>query len=267
MLTRTTNRGLIVGIVALAAFASCHIPTATAEDAGKQIYYVDFRARTAATFGHAFIWYGRLDRKAVDVAGLHPATDNPIPYMIGQILPVPSETGASYGDLDEGYLLASYRVTMTEAQAKPVFAYIKHMQATNPLWNNSIYNCVSFIQDIARFMGLKVPNEHAIMPDEWVDKLRALNGGRENQLISLSQILSGTAPKYAIAPRPAGTKSAAAPKSAGAPKSAAAPKPEATPKSAAAPKPKASAQAPKVAEAPKPDATKPAERWSSAVVY
>jgi hypothetical protein len=241
MLTRTTNRGLIVGIVALAVSASCHVPTATAEDAGgKQIYYVDFRARTAATFGHAFIWFGRLDRKAVDVAGLHPATDNPIPYMIGQILPVPSETGASYGDLDEGYLLASYRVTMTEAQAKPVFAEIKRMQASTPLWNNSIYNCVSFIQDIARFMGLKVPNEHAIMPDEWVDKLRALNGGRENQLVSLSQILAGTVPKYAVAPKPAaGSKSAVAPKS------------TAAPKSAAGPKPKAAAEAPKVAEAPK----------------
>jgi hypothetical protein len=195
MLTRTTNRGLIVGIVALAASASCHVPTATAQEAGgKAIYYVDFRARTAATFGHAFVWYGRMDRKAVDVAGLHPATDNPIPYMIGQILPVPSETGASYGDLDEGYLLASYRVGMTEAQARPVFAQIKHMQATTPLWNNSIYNCVSFIQDIARFMGLKVPNEHAIMPDEWVNKLRRLNGGRENQVVYLSNILAGTVP-------------------------------------------------------------------------
>jgi len=146
---------------------------------------------------------------------------------------------------------------MTEAQAKPVFAYIKHMQATNPLWNNSIYNCVSFIQDIARFMGLKVPNEHAIMPDEWVDKLRALNGGRENQLISLSQILSGTAPKYAIAPRPAGTKSAAAAKPAAEAKSAAAKpaaaKPAAEAKSAAA-KPAAAKPA-----AAKPAAAKPAE--------
>jgi hypothetical protein len=125
------------------------------------------------------------------------------------------------------------------------------MQASTPLWNNSIYNCVSFIQDIARFMGLKVPNEHAVMPDEWVDKLRALNGGRENQLVSLSQILAGTVPKYAVAPKPAaGSKSAAAPKS------------TAAPKSAAGPKPKAAAEAPKVAEAPR-----PVERWSSAVSY
>ena len=215
MRTRMTNRGLIAGIVALAAVASCHVPAATAqepgvkpESGGKAIYYVDFRARTAATYGHAFVWFGRMDRKQVEVAGLHPATDNPIPYLIGQILPVPSETGKSYGDLDEAYLTASYRVVMTEAQAKPVFAYIKHLQESSPVWNATVYNCVSFIQDIARNMGLKVPNEHVVMPDEWVNKLRRLNGGRENQVVALSQILAGSAPK-AAEPKTAETKPAA----------------------------------------------------------
>lgn len=204
MRTGMNHRGLIVGIVALAAVASCHVPAATAQESGakqdagvKAIYYVDFRARTAATYGHAFVWFGRMDRKQVEVAGLHPASDSPIPYIIGQIFPVPSETGKSYGDLDEAYLTASYRVVMTEAQAKPVFAYIKHLQASSPLWNATLYNCVSFIQDIARYMGLKVSGEHVIMPDEWVNKLRRLNGGRENQVVALSQILAGSAPKAA----------------------------------------------------------------------
>ena len=204
MRTGMNHRGVIVGIVALAAVASCHVPAATAQESGvkqdtggKAIYYVDFRARTAATYGHAFVWFGRMDRKQVEVAGLHPASDSPIPYIIGQIFPVPSETGKSYGDLDEAYLTGSYRVVMTEAQAKPVFAYIKHLQESSPLWNATVYNCVSFIQDIARYMGLKVPGEHVIMPDEWVNKLRRLNGGRENQVIALSQILAGSAPKAA----------------------------------------------------------------------
>jgi hypothetical protein len=211
MRTGTNHRGLIVGIVALAAAASCHVPAATAQETGvkpeasvkpqeagaKAIYYVDFRARTAATYGHAFVWFGRMDRKQVEVAGLHPASESPIPYIIGQIFPVPSETGKSYGDLDEAYLTGSYRVVMTEAQAKPVFAYIKRLQESSPLWNATVYNCVSFIQDIARFMGLKVPNEHVIMPDEWVNKLRRLNGGRENQVVALSNILAGSVPKTA----------------------------------------------------------------------
>src|SRR5262249_34626610 len=98
---------------------------------------------------------------------------------------------------------------MTEAQAKPVFAYIKHLQESSPVWNATVYNCVSFIQDIARNMGLKVPNEHVVMPDEWVNKLRRLNGGRENQVVALSQILAGSAPK-AGEPKTAETKPAAA---------------------------------------------------------
>jgi len=110
---------------------------------------------------------------------------------------VPSETGKSYGDLDDDYLTASYRVYMNEAEAQRVFAYIKHLQSSSPLWNAATYNCVAFIQDIARYMGLKVPGEHVIMPDEWVNKLRRLNGGRENQVIALSQILAGSAPKAA----------------------------------------------------------------------
>jgi hypothetical protein len=94
------------------------------------------------------------------------------------VLPVLAETGKSYGDLDEEYLTASYRVYMDEAQAKEVFAYIKHLQATSPVWNAATWNCVAFIQTIASHMGLRVPGNHLLYPEEWVNRLRALNGGR-----------------------------------------------------------------------------------------
>ena len=152
-------------------------PSAAGAPAHKPMYYVDFRARTAQSYGHAFTWYGRSDQKKVEVAGLHPASDSVVPYMLGHVVPVPSETGASYGDLDPQYLTASYRVFMDEAQAKRVFGYIKHLQATSPLWNAATYNCVAFIQDIARYMGLRVPGNHLLYPEEWVNQLRALNGG------------------------------------------------------------------------------------------
>jgi hypothetical protein len=149
----------------------------TAERA-RALYYVDFRARTAASYGHAFVWYGRTNQRAVEVAGLHPATESVIPYIVGHVLPVISETGASYGDLDPQYLTASYRVHMTEPEAKEVFAYIKRLQATSPLWNAATYNCVAFIQDIARHMGLQVPGNHLLYPEDWVNSLKKLNGGR-----------------------------------------------------------------------------------------
>ncbi len=188
---RTKGRGLAfrVGLCAVALAAGLQIQAASAQDkaaatptsakpqtATRGVYYVDFRARTAASYGHAFVWYGRADQKQIEVAGLHPASESVIPYIIGHVLPVPSETGKSYGDLDDEYLTASYRIYMNEAEAQRVFAYIKRLQSTSPLWNAATYNCVAFIQDIARYMGLKVPGNHLLYPEDWVNRLKELNG-------------------------------------------------------------------------------------------
>jgi hypothetical protein len=147
-------------------------------------YFVDFRARTAASYGHAFLWYGRLkeDGKvgAVEVAGLHPATDSVVPYILGHLIPVPSETGKSYGDLDEQYLTASYRVYLTDAQARSVFAYIKQKQASSPVWQAGTVNCTGFIADVASYMGLRTPALPTLMyPEDLVKAIKRLNGGRQ----------------------------------------------------------------------------------------
>jgi hypothetical protein len=152
---------------------------------GKGPYYVDFRARTAATYGHAFVWFGRTGEKQVEVAGLHPAGDEG-PYMLGHLTFVPSETGASYGDLDVQYLTASYRVYMNEPDARKVFAYIKHLQATSPLWNAETTNCTFFIGEIASYMGLKVPF-HLQKPEAYVNALRDANGGRQRAQLAADQ--------------------------------------------------------------------------------
>jgi hypothetical protein len=149
-------------------------PKAAPRTGGK--YYVDFRARTAASYGHAFVWYGRVGERAVEVAGLHPATESIIPYILGHIVPVPSETGASYGDLDEDYVTASYRVILSEADARNVFAYIKQLQKTSPYWHASTHNCVAFIGYIAQYMGLQVPASTLLYPETWVKGLIELNG-------------------------------------------------------------------------------------------
>jgi hypothetical protein len=148
-------------------------------------YYVDFRARTAATYGHAFVWYGKTSEKAIEVAGLAPAGDE-LPYILGHVMFVPSTTGATYGDLDEQYLTASYRVYLNEADAKKVFAYIKHLQETSPLWNAETANCTAFLGRIASFMGLKAPF-HLLLPEEYVNQLRELNGGRKTVQLDANQ--------------------------------------------------------------------------------
>ena len=145
-------------------------------------YYVDFRARTAASWGHAFVWFGKTSEREVEVAGLTPAGDT-LAYVLGHLTWVPSETGASYGDLDPQYLTASYRVYLNEADAKTVFAYIKKLQASSPVWNAESSNCTSFIGSIADFMGLKVPLRWQ-RPEDYVNALKAMNSGR--QMVHLS---------------------------------------------------------------------------------
>nr|WP_249154485.1 hypothetical protein [Bradyrhizobium manausense] len=150
--------------------------------AKKGPYYVDFRARTAASWGHAFVWYGKTSERAVEVAGLTPKGDT-LSYVLGHLTWVPSETGASYGDLDPEYLTASYRVYLNEADAKRVFAYIKKLQASSPVWNAETTNCTGFIGDIAEYMGLKVPYRWQ-RPENFVNSLKEINGGR--QMVRLS---------------------------------------------------------------------------------
>jgi hypothetical protein len=146
-------------------------------------YYVDFRARTAASWGHAFVWYGKTSERAVEVAGLTPAGDVK-EYILGYFTWVPSETGASYGDLDPDYLTAHYKVYLSEADAKRVFAYIKHLKENSPVWNAETTNCNSFVGDIAEFMGLKTPSRW-IRPENYINELKALNNGK--QLVRLSE--------------------------------------------------------------------------------
>jgi len=145
-------------------------------------YYVDFRARTAASWGHAFVWFGKTSEREVEVAGLTPAGDT-VAYVLGHVTWVPSETGASYGDLDPQYLTASYRVYLNEPDAKRVFAYIKKLQTSSPVWNAETANCTSFIGSIANFMGLKVPLRWQ-RPEDYVSSLKAMNGG--SQIVHLS---------------------------------------------------------------------------------
>ena len=158
------------------ALVSSEAPSARSIRSAKGPYYVDFRARTAASWGHAFVWYGKTSERQVEVAGLTPAGDT-TEYVLGYFTWVPSETGASYGDLDPQYLTASYRVYLNEADAKRVFAYIKKLQASSPVWNAETANCTGFIGNIAEFMGLKTPSRWT-RPEDYVNKLKEINGGR-----------------------------------------------------------------------------------------
>ena len=142
-------------------------------------YFVEFRSRGAQSFGHTFVFYGRLGPgnrfASYSVAGLHPAGEDPSTYMQGLWAPVPAETGVSWGDLDEQYLTARFCVTLTEAEYKKTVAYIRELQATKKTWHGTTYNCNSFGADIAKFVGLDTPNPNMYLPDKFINRLAESN--------------------------------------------------------------------------------------------
>jgi len=143
-------------------------------------YFVEFRSRTAASYGHSFLLHGRLGAPGkfakFEVAGLHPKGYEPEVYMQGHVMPVPAETGASWGDLDEQYLTARYCVVLSEAEYKRTAAYIRRLQATSKEWYAPVNNCNSFIGDVARHMGLLAPPTPILLPEHFVTLIRELNG-------------------------------------------------------------------------------------------
>lgn len=145
-------------------------------------YYIEFRARYALSYGHTFVAFGRTDGRgrirSIEVAGLHPAGDSPVPWMFGHVVAVPSETGPSDGDLDERYVAARYRIDLTADEYRRVVAFIRQLQANSPMWHAVLYNCNSFVADIARFMGLQAPGSNLLMPPEFINTMKELNGDR-----------------------------------------------------------------------------------------
>ncbi len=156
-------------------------------------YFIEFRGRAAANYGHMYVLYGRVNARdeivSSRIAGLHPAGDandcyncSLFNWTVGHLVPVPAETGASDGDLEEKYVTARYRVWLTAAQFNDVDAYIRKLQADNPTWNALFNNCVGFGRSIAVHMGLKVPAMLWEEPKDFVEGLRKENGLEAEQL-------------------------------------------------------------------------------------
>jgi hypothetical protein len=147
-------------------------------------YFIEFRSRSALSYGHTFLVFGKLNSKgevgqikADQVAGLSPFTENPWPWMIGHVVPVPAATGATDGDTEDIYITARFRVLLTKAEYDDDVAFIKKLQHDSPLWDAVFYNCNAWVGLVAAHMGLKVPSTSLIYPQDYIETLGKINGG------------------------------------------------------------------------------------------
>jgi hypothetical protein len=159
-------------------------------------YFVEFRARNAASYGHVYVMFGEVNARheiiKSEIAGLFPAGDargcencSIYNWTIGHVLPVPSEIGASDGDLEEQYVLARFRLWVDADQYKRLSAYIKERKAEKGPWNALFANCVSFGRDVANVLNLNIPPKVAmgfVYPQGFVEALREANGVKHGQL-------------------------------------------------------------------------------------
>jgi hypothetical protein len=159
-------------------------------------YFVEFRARNAASYGHMYVMFGEVNARheiiKSAIAGLFPAGDaqdcencSIYNWTIGHVLPVPSEIGASDGDLEEQYILARFRIWIDADQYKRLIGYIDERKAHKGPWNAFFANCVIFGRDIASFLNVKMPPLAAIallFPKDMVEAIRDANGIRHEQM-------------------------------------------------------------------------------------
>ncbi|MGA3310999.1 MAG: hypothetical protein ABSD08_20660 [Xanthobacteraceae bacterium] len=196
---RSTPSAASFAAIALSKKTSSAAKTGTADayNPAKR-YFVEFRARNAASYGHMYVMYGEVnDRQEIirsEIAGFFPAGDTRdcvncgvVNWTVGHVVFVPSEIGASDGDLEEKYVLARFRVWIDAAQYQRLVAYIKQRKANKTPWNAFLNNCVTFGRDVAVFMNLKVPFVIAaapsvvMYPETLVNSLREANGVQTEQ--------------------------------------------------------------------------------------
>jgi hypothetical protein len=205
---------VLLGLTASAILANEPNPeaagaTPSPKQSSYKPYFVEFRARAAASYGHMYVIYGQVNGRGEiiksDIAGLHPAGDandcdncSVITWTLGHLMFVPSETGASDGDLEEKYVTARYRVMVDAATYKKVSAHINKLKSDSPVWHALLHNCVSFGNDIAGSMGLKTPNFIWLEPKDYVESLRDLNGGKPQKALRFAAPTSTSTEKPPI---------------------------------------------------------------------
>jgi hypothetical protein len=172
--------------------------TAASQHSPAKRYFVEFRARNADSYGHMYVMYGEVNARheiiRSEVAGFFPTGDkqncvncSASYWTIGHVVPVPSEIGASDGDLEEQYVLARFRVWIDGAQYKRLVKYIKERKANKGGWHAFLNNCVTFGRDVAVFLNLNVPFLIAVTPsvvmypEALVNMLREANGVTKEQ--------------------------------------------------------------------------------------
>ena len=141
-------------------------------------YYVEFRSRWLAVYGHTYVVYGRLDKAGrprdqhfvalYPQAGYFGLAAGSLPVAVpATTLPVSEDS-----DLDT---LVVYRRPIDAARYQKVLAFVYKTRSQENSWNLYTINCNYFAGEIAALIGLKVPPLSAQVAPLYVKEIELLN--------------------------------------------------------------------------------------------
>jgi hypothetical protein len=145
--------------LAVAADAAQSMARAAADARHGLSYFVEFRARGGEFLGHAFVVYGRTDRRG-DLAELHRAGLYPRrayeDSLLLALLVVPARLAVVKEDLGRPPT-AVYHRRLNASQYAQLTQKVRRLQMDGPAWHLILHNCNSFLAEVARTVGLATP--------------------------------------------------------------------------------------------------------------
>ena len=139
-------------------------------------YFIEFRAREGGILGHTFIVYGRTDRRGfvaeAHYAGIYPVGE----FSESLILPVLVVPGRVLSKVEESkfHVTGFYRRWLSAAEYARVKAAVRRLKTERRWWQFFIYNCNSFVAEIATTLGMRTPFPLE-EPSVFLARLRAIN--------------------------------------------------------------------------------------------
>ncbi len=70
---------------------------------------------------------------------------------------------------------------------------LPELEASTPVWHAVLYSCISFVSDIAKFMGMRTPPT-GMYPEVFINNLRAMNSGSDEEITLIPRVQWGLAP-------------------------------------------------------------------------
>jgi hypothetical protein len=138
--------------------------------------YLEFRARTDDEFGHSYVVLQFVDKdgksQCTGVFGFESAAGNP--SGIFTLLGVPGTIGFTGEDLSTKPV-ERYRIRIPRQTYRNIVRAVDEMRRSWTVYQLLFVNCNSFAGEIAKLAGLQAPILTAVLPTDYIRRLRELN--------------------------------------------------------------------------------------------